>query len=81
MVFNTTFNNISAISWRLVLFVKETRGPGQNHRHDIAEILLKVVFNTISQTFISFNEEIFNAELFLFFLTPICVVEGHALFI
>jgi hypothetical protein len=32
MVFNTTFNNISAISWRLVLLVEETGVPGENDR-------------------------------------------------
>jgi len=32
MVFNTTFNNISAISWWSVLLVEETRVPGENHR-------------------------------------------------
>jgi hypothetical protein len=32
MVFNATFNNISAISWWSVLFVEETGGPGENHR-------------------------------------------------
>jgi hypothetical protein len=32
MVFNATFNNISAISWWSVLLVEETGGPGQNHR-------------------------------------------------
>ena len=32
MVFNATFNNISIISWRSVLLVEETRGPGENHR-------------------------------------------------
>ena len=32
MVFNATFNNISAISWRSVLLVKETGVPGENHR-------------------------------------------------
>jgi len=34
MVFNTTgtFNNISVISWRSVLFVGETRAHGENHR-------------------------------------------------
>ena len=30
MVFNTTFNNISAISWRSVLLVEETWIPGEN---------------------------------------------------
>ena len=32
MVFNTTFNNISVISWRSVLLVEETEVPGENHR-------------------------------------------------
>jgi hypothetical protein len=32
MVFNATFNNISAISWRSVLLVEETGGPGENHQ-------------------------------------------------
>ena len=32
MVFNATFNNISVISWRSVLFVGETGIPGENHR-------------------------------------------------
>ena len=31
MVVNTTFNNISVISWRSVLLVEETGVPGENH--------------------------------------------------
>jgi len=31
MMFNTNFNNISVISWWLVLFVEETGVPGENH--------------------------------------------------
>ena len=31
MVFNATFNNISAISWLSVLLLEETGGPGENH--------------------------------------------------
>ena len=30
MVFNTTVNNISVISWRSVLLVEETEVPGEN---------------------------------------------------
>jgi hypothetical protein len=30
IVFNATFNNISVLSWRLVLLVKETGVPGEN---------------------------------------------------
>ena len=32
MVFRTTFNNISAISWQSVLLLEETGVPGENHR-------------------------------------------------
>jgi len=31
-VFNATFSNISAMSWRPVLVVEEAGVPGQNHR-------------------------------------------------
>ena len=31
MVFNATFNNISAIMWKSVLLVKETGVPEENH--------------------------------------------------
>jgi hypothetical protein len=31
MVFNSTFNNISVISWMSVLLVEETRVTGENH--------------------------------------------------
>jgi len=31
MVINATFNNISVISWRYVLFVKEIEAPGENN--------------------------------------------------
>jgi hypothetical protein len=32
LVFNATFNNISVISWWLVLLVEETVVPGENHQ-------------------------------------------------
>ena len=32
MVFNATFNNISAISWRSVLMMEENGVLGENHR-------------------------------------------------
>jgi hypothetical protein len=32
MVFNTTFNNISVISWQSVLLVEETGDPRENHK-------------------------------------------------
>ena len=39
MVFNTTFNNISVISWRSVLLVEETGVPGQNT--DLSQVMDK----------------------------------------
>ena len=36
MVFNATFNNISATSWQSVLLVEETRVPGENHQPAIS---------------------------------------------
>ena len=32
MVFNATFNNISAISWQSLLLMEEAGGPSENHR-------------------------------------------------
>jgi hypothetical protein len=32
-MFNATFCNISAISWRPVLVVEEAGVPGENHQH------------------------------------------------
>ena len=43
MVINATFNNISVISWGLVLLVKETGVPGANHRQTLSH-------NAISST-------------------------------
>ena len=42
MVFNATFNNISVISWRSVLLVAETGGPGENQRLVASYIWFKV---------------------------------------
>jgi hypothetical protein len=40
MVFNITFNNISAISWWSVLLVDETGGPGENHPPVAVRVIL-----------------------------------------
>ena len=32
MVFNAIFDNISVISWRLILLMEKTKVPGENHR-------------------------------------------------
>jgi len=39
MVFNTTFNNISVISWWSVLLVQDTGVPGENHRPAVSHSL------------------------------------------
>jgi hypothetical protein len=43
MVFNATFNNISAISWWSVLLVGETGGPGENHLPQVTDKLYHIV--------------------------------------
>jgi len=53
MVFNTTFNNISVVSWWSVLLLEETGVPRENHRHDsshwpYSECLLFNTSSTIS---------------------------------
>jgi hypothetical protein len=48
MVFNTTFNNISAISWRSVLLVESNRVPGENH--DLPQVIDKLYHIIISST-------------------------------
>jgi len=57
MVFNVTFNNISAISWLSVLLVKETRVPGETI--DLSQVTDKL--------FISLDT--FNVRLWSFQIT------------
>jgi hypothetical protein len=49
MWFNTTFNNISVISWQSVLLLEETRVPGENHR-PLASYLHSLSHNVVSST-------------------------------
>jgi len=49
MVFNATFNNISAILWQSVLLVEETGVPGQNH-HPVASHWQTFSHNVVSNT-------------------------------
>jgi len=50
MMFNTTFNNISVISWwSLFLLVEETRGSGENHR-PVASHWQTLSHNVVSST-------------------------------
>ena len=49
MVFNATFNNISAISWWSVLLVEETLVPGENYR-PVASHLQTSSHNVVSST-------------------------------
>jgi hypothetical protein len=42
IVFNATFSNISAISWRPVLVVEEAGIPGENHRPVVSEKKLEM---------------------------------------
>ena len=49
MVFNTTFNNISVISWRSVLLVEET---GENYRLDKSYKLWGIILYEVTSEFI-----------------------------
>ena len=49
IVFYTTFNNISVISWRSVLLVEETGVPGENHR-PVASHRQTLPHNVVSST-------------------------------
>jgi hypothetical protein len=49
MVLNATVNNISAISWRLVLAVEETRVPGENrHLSQATDKLYHIMFYRVA---------------------------------
>ena len=39
MLFNATFNNISVISWRSDILVKESGVPGENHGPVVSHIM------------------------------------------
>jgi len=60
MVFNATFNNISVISWRSVLLVEETGGPGENHR-PVASHSQTLSHNVVSST--PRHEQDINSQL------------------
>jgi hypothetical protein len=49
MVLNATFNNISVISWRSVLLVKETGVPKENNR-PVASYWQTLLHNVVSST-------------------------------
>jgi hypothetical protein len=51
MVFNATFNNISAISSQLALMVEETGVPRENHR-PVTDKLYQIMFIYTSFVFI-----------------------------
>jgi len=49
LVLNTTYNNISVISWQSLLLVEETRRPGENHR-PVASHWQTLSHNVVSST-------------------------------
>ena len=56
MVFNATFINISAISWRSVLFVEKTGVPGESQQ-PAAKHSQTVSHNVVSSTLRRGNEQ------------------------
>ena len=51
MVFNTTFSNISVISWRSVVLVEEIGVPGENHR--LAQVTDKLYHVTLHRVLLT----------------------------
>jgi hypothetical protein len=47
MLFNATFNNISALPWRSVLLVEETRVPGENHWQTLSHNVVHLALSRI----------------------------------
>jgi len=62
MVFNTTFNNISVISWWSILQVKETGVSGEIHRYGASPLRIILPTTEIQLIFIAIN---FNILVFI----------------
>ena len=58
MVFNATFNNVSAISWWSVLLVEVTGVPGENHKPAAShgQTLLQFNVNNVARVKTSLNK-------------------------
>jgi len=62
IVFNTTFNNVSAISWWSLLLVEENTVPWENHR-PAASHWQTLLHNVVSST--PHNERDSNSQLWV----------------
>jgi hypothetical protein len=77
LVFNTTYSNISAISWRPVLVVEEAGVPGENHRKIAYKHNIKII-NSFSLSFLPLKEGVSGTNTFvvLRLVTNVALIEG-----
>ena len=61
MVLSSNFNNISVVSWRSVLLVKETEGPGENPR-PVAIYLQTLLHNIVYLALIEIRTHNINGD-------------------
>ena len=68
MVFNSTFNNISAKLWQSVLLVEKTRVPEENQRGSNSKTLMVIGIDGT-------GSGKSNYHMITTMMTPMCIVE------
>ena len=72
MVFNATFNTISAISWRSVLFLEETGVPGKTT--DLAQVTQLYIMVVVFMSGIYYHDLITSLRI------EVCMLNSASLY-